>query len=341
MRAFQTSNLNEIRNHLCKQYKLFQPVKDEMHQWHWQNTSLSKHMPITENVGLAQFSPKAFFFAEQEDIFRFDGESFKPSGLDSSPFALFGVSACELAAIAYQDQFFREDRLYQNKRRNSLLIGFDCHQVCENGFCPTVNSGPMVNNESADIIVFNVGFKTQSACWWIIVCTEKGENAIQGLPLEAAPEDWEQQRLLQKKNISEEYESPTYLALAIEKINKNGISQTFWHKVAVNCLSCSGCTSVCPTCTCYGTEDNTDSNGDIVRSRFWDSCLYEGFQKEASGQNPSEAAGKRVERFWYHKFSYKFYEQFNRYTCIGCGRCETVCPGVIGVHSMMHRIAEE
>ena len=39
------------------------------------------------------------------------------------------------------------------------------------------------------------------------------------------------------------------------------------------------------------------------RVRYWDSCLLEGFQREASGHHPAPHPGDRVRRFWYHKLS--------------------------------------
>jgi hypothetical protein len=101
---------------------------------------------------------------------------------------------------------------------------------------------------------------------------------------------------------------------------------------------------LCPTCSCYATYDrplapDDDDSPAYQRERCWDSCLYEGFQREASGHNPSLSAGQRIERFWYHKFSNDFLPDFGRYGCVGCGRCEQTCIGVIGVHAVMRRLA--
>jgi formate hydrogenlyase subunit 6/NADH:ubiquinone oxidoreductase subunit I len=64
--------------------------------------------------------------------------------------------------------------------------------------------------------------------------------------------------------------------------------------------------------------------------RYWDSCLLEGFQREASGHHPAPHAGDRVRRFWYHKLSDDFAVDFGRAGCVGCGRCDVTCPGSIG-----------
>jgi len=84
--------------------------------------------------------------------------------------------------------------------------------------------------------------------------------------------------------------------------------------------------------------DRPSGEGGVQRERVWDSCLYEGFQREASGHNPSASPGQRVQRFWTHKFGDAFKERFERYGCVGCGRCDRVCPGGIGVHGVMHKV---
>ena len=65
----------------------------------------------------------------------------------------------------------------------------------------------------------------------------------------------------------------------------------------------------------------------------------EGFQKEASGANPARAPGRRVARYWYHKFSGDIAQKMGRFGCVGCGRCDMTCPGSIGVHAVMEKVA--
>lgn len=48
--------------------------------------------------------------------------------------------------------------------------------------------------------------------------------------------------------------------------------------------------------------------------------------------------GQRVQRFWFHKFADAFTASAGRYGCVGCGRCDRVCPGGIGVHGVMQRV---
>ena len=97
---------------------------------------------------------------------------------------------------------------------------------------------------------------------------------------------------------------------------------------------------MCPTCSCFAPLERPLPDGGVQHERVWDSCLYEGFQKEASGHNPAALAGQRVQRFWQHKFGEGFRQTFGRYGCVGCGRCDQVCPGGIGVHAVMHKVGK-
>ena len=246
---------------------------------------------------------------------------------------LFGVQSCDLTAIAYQDQFFAEDPYYQARRKQALLVGFDCLTPCEYGFCHTVNAGPGVNPDCADIILH----RQPGGDWLVLVSSLKGKQALRGLNLPAADSQALVGRDQQVKNCIEQFEQDPSLAQGIDQLSNETIDNDFWQQLGLQCLSCSGCTTLCPTCSCYGTRDFVDDTGQH-QERFWDSCLYESFQREASQHNPSEEAGARLKRFWTHKFSQQTVKAFGRHGCVGCGRCEQTCPGVVGVHSTMKRI---
>jgi len=175
--------------------------------------------------------------------------------------------------------------------------------------------------------------------WLLLVCNKKGLDALEGLSLNPARESELNARDNRIASCIEQFTDDSHLRQGITAINQDQVPDKLWQQLGIQCLSCSGCTNLCPTCSCYGTWERQDSNGDIRRQRFWDSCLYESFQREASQHNPTEEAGERVKRFWTHKFGDNFAQKFGRYGCVGCGRCEQTCPGVIGVHSMMKRIS--
>ncbi|MGR5299807.1 4Fe-4S dicluster domain-containing protein [Vibrio alfacsensis] len=341
-KTYLLDSLDAMRTHLLRQRALYQVVEhSEKKQGdsYWQQVDSSDLPPLVDSK--PTHSAKAFFFAEQEPLYVFDGQFFKETLPDVEPFVLFGVQSCDLMAIHYQDLFFENDPYYQARRQQALLIGVDCIQPCEHGFCPTVNAGPSVRDETADLVLHPL----DGDRWLLVVLSERGELSLQGLELElATPHDMS----LRWENIAhceQAFPDDQYLLDGISKVTEGRVSPEFWQQIGIQCLGCSGCTTLCPTCSCFGTRSITtsDTAAQVSTSqvRFWDSCLYEGFQREASFHNPSKEAGTRVERFWYHKFSLDFVPEFGRYGCVGCGRCEQTCPGVIGVHSLMKRMADD
>jgi ferredoxin len=338
MHIYQLDDLAILQQHLRAQFQLYQVVNNDDEQRAWQQQTNEDNEPLIAK--LPQSSAKDFFFTEHENLLIFNGEYFQETLPTPKPFVLFGVLSCDLTAINYQDQFFKDDPYYQARRQQCLLVGLDCIQPCQQGFCPTVDAGPGVREHNADIILHPL----EDHRWLVITTNDKGAEAIKGLALNIGHWHLLTQRDLTLHQCEQDFPDHTYLTKAIDKLNGGDIKDSFWNQLAVQCIGCSGCTTLCPTCSCYGTRSipvESEQNTEIKQQRFWDSCLYEGFQQEASFHNPSSDAGKRVQRFWQHKFGNEFFIEFNRHGCVGCGRCEQTCPGNIGVHGIMKRISND
>ena len=203
---------------------------------------------------------------------------------------------------------------------------------------PTVDAGPGVRTHTADLTLHPL----LENRYLLIENTDKGARALAGLKqqqgLTVANGQDHSQRQHNLQQCLQAFDDDSHITRGIEAINRGDIPQKLWQEMAIQCIGCSGCTTLCPTCSCYGMQSTAEENGDISQQRFWDSCLYEGFQREASFNNPTAEPGARVQRFWQHKFSNDYLEEFHRYGCVGCGRCQQTCPGMIGVHSVMKRI---
>ena len=342
MNVYHLDSPQRLYQHLAQDYQMYHVVEsngDSVWQKSTHNGVDYEKSDLKINR-LPLMSPKSLFFSEQENLFYFDGECFRETLPQPEPFALFAVPSCDLHAIAYQDQFFSKDPYYQARRQQALLVGLDCLTPCSNGFCPTVNAGPGVSPDITDLTLH----REATNLWMLIINNERGDNAIKTLALTTADKYSYRRRDQRIESCKQQFKHDEAITAGVAAINKNAVSDAEWQALAKRCLSCSGCTNVCPTCSCFATRDldteETDNPSGIVRQRIWDSCLYESFQREASQHNPSAEAGERVRRFWYHKFSNQFAAQFGRYGCIGCGRCEQTCPGTIGVHSVMHAIGD-
>lgn len=335
MKTYLISDLSLLQQHLSQHFQFHQVIKNDNEQCHWQHISQGTTQPLIYDKPLS--SAKSFFFAAHENLLIFNGEFFQETLPSPSPFVLFGVQSCDLSAIKYQDKFFAEDPYYQARRKQCLLVGLDCNSPCEHGFCVTVDAGPGVRADTADLALHPLALQQ----WLLIEYSEKGALALKGLSLKPAHSNYLTQRDLTLDQCEQQFPDDSYIVDGIKTINSNNVPDTFWQQLAIQCVGCSGCTTLCPTCSCYGTRSIKKNDQQITQQRFWDSCLYEGFQREASFHNPSLEAGSRVQRFWQHKFGNDFFKEFEQHGCVGCGRCEQTCPGVIGVHSVMRRLTDD
>jgi sulfhydrogenase subunit beta (sulfur reductase) len=321
--------------HLLQTRAVYAPqLEDGEARWH----RLEQPAALPADSLRPLFSPKQFFFAEREPLFAFDGKRFVPTLPEPSPQALFGVSACDLAAIAYQDRFFADDPYYRLRRAATLLVGVDCQAPCSGAFCHAMDAGPSVQPGTADLILHR---EPGHASAILVAETPLGEAALAGLSLLPPPSAWQARRRAGAAHAKELFADDRDVHTGIARLNQGRVDAQTWDQLGLQCVGCSGCTTVCPTCSCFAARDEAAEGGvAFTRSRFWDSCLLEGFAREASGQHPAGAPGQRVERFWYHKLSDDFRASFGRYGCVGCGRCDTACPGVIGARSVLRRLAQ-
>jgi formate hydrogenlyase subunit 6/NADH:ubiquinone oxidoreductase subunit I len=292
--------------------------------------------PFAWDAPSALAGAKRFFFAPRETLLRWHAASVEPVWTAPPPFVLFGVPACDLAAIAHQDRFFAEDPWYVGRRRAALLVGLDCLTACAGGFCRDVDAGPFARGGfdldltalDGDRVVIGIG-------------TEAGRRALVAAGLASAPLDeaTAAQRAAAERRSIDSFPDRPFVAAAIDRLRGGRIADDEWETLGPACFACTGCTSVCPTCSCFTMTDRVQEDGG-ARARLWDSCLLEGFQREASGHHPTPRPGDRVRRFWYHKLSDDFVPPCPRIGCVGCGRCDVTCPGSIGALHVLRKLGE-
>jgi ferredoxin len=98
-----------------------------------------------------------------------------------------------------------------------------------------------------------------------------------------------------------------------------------WKKWGDKCLSCGSCAMVCPTCYCYGIEEDVDlSLAKATKRRFLYSCNLLDFASVAGGHNFRPESHIRLKYRYYHQFR-GFVEAFDQSLCVGCNRCGKAC----------------
>jgi formate hydrogenlyase subunit 6/NADH:ubiquinone oxidoreductase subunit I len=313
-------SVDVLRRALARDHVLLE-VRREGGEADWRPVSGAE--PFDWDAPLPLAGAKRFFFPPREALFHWRGEAIEEAVADAPALVLFGLRSCDLAAIAYQDRFFAGDRAYLRRRERVLLVGLNCAAACRGGFCLDVDAGPFAH-AGFDVSLTPLGDDRVA----IEVGTARGQGALASAGLATRALDGAALEAAERR-ARESFAPRPFIARAIERLNVNTIADDEWQALGPACFACTGCTSLCPTCSCFTVVDEVRDGGG-ERTRQWDSCLLEGFQREASGHHPSPRPGDRVRRFWYHKLSADFVAELGRFGCVGCGRCDVTCPGSIG-----------
>ena len=113
-----------------------------------------------------------------------------------------------------------------------------------------------------------------------------------------------------------------------------------WDAVASRCLSCTNCTSVCPTCFCYSEREAPALSGEASEHvREWDSCFTEG-HSYIHGLVVRPGTRERYRQWLTHKLG-GWHAQYGRSGCVGCGRCIAWCPAGIDITEETHALCAD
>jgi sulfhydrogenase subunit beta (sulfur reductase) len=271
---------------------------------------------------------KQFLFPPFQTLFKAvkeDNWNIKENDEPSPRYALIGVRACELAAIQIQDKIFlREDfsdPIYRMRRENLFVLGVNCVDPNETCFCASMNTGPrhktgfdLCLTELDDVFMVEVG-------------SELGRSLLAARAYEL-PSAFIQSAAnsvmeLAAKSMVRTIDTRDLPGLLLRQLNSKR-----WTEVGQRCLSCTNCTSVCPTCFCWDVNDRVDIPGKTTeRAKVWDSCFNPNYSYVVGG-NTRPTIRARYRQWLTHKLG-TWKDQFGMLGCVGCGRCITWCPAGI------------
>ena len=269
--------------------------------------------------------PTTVFFPQQEQIVRFaqDGTTSVPP-VAEKPLFVVGFTAEDLECLEFLDRFFARglrDDVYFAKRDGAIVAGVS-------GRCGLGGRLMRIAGGNCDL-----EFIVDDETCIVAAHTEAGKA------IEAAIACAEQDAsldALQRESDALPARGKEVVLKASELIRADKVPDEFWGEIGDRCIACTGCNLVCPTCTCFDMLDWTDDAG-VERSRVWDSCLYDGFMREASSHNPMGTEAQRTRRRIHHKLAADP-ERWGHVTCFVCGRCDAVCPVNVGIISVCGEI---
>jgi ferredoxin len=299
----------------------------------WSDQQSPGHYRLTPRQDQAMFgyvvgphSWKKFLFPPLTDLMvsrrTEEGWSMQASEPDQRRYALLGVRACELAAIAIQDRVFMSagytDPIYAQRRTAVFIVAVNCTQAAPTCFCTSMNTGPHCTSG------FDLALTELTDGFVVEVGSEGGQSVVSKLTLQPAnPTDLSEAQARQQQaadQITKHLSTEELHDRLLERLE-----HPQWDDVAQRCLGCANCTLVCPTCFCHSVDDVTDlTKHQDTRQRRWDSCFNFDFS-HVSGGPVRDQIRSRYRQWLTHKLV-SWIDQFGTSGCVGCGRCITWCP---------------
>lgn len=274
----------------------------------------------------AALALKPLVFPPEQPLWRVERDdrgrlAFFSAAAESSPLAVIGVRACDLAALELQDRHFAADPWYEARRKALFIIAVNCARSSACCFCASTGDGPEVRfgydlllDETTEGFVVRAGSAAGRGLLEALALSAADADAIDRAAAQTREAAKAQQRRLPQQDLAG--------GLAARR------AAAVWEEVARRCLACGNCTAVCPTCFCHRhTEAPALDASGSEHGRVWDSCFSE--EHSLLHGRPHRATTAQRYRQWLgHKLG-AWHAQYGRSGCTGCGRCITWCPAAI------------
>jgi sulfhydrogenase subunit beta (sulfur reductase) len=253
--------------------------------------------------------------------------------------AFIGVRACELRAIAIQDQVFlggrHPDPQYAARREGAFIVAVNCGQAGRTCFCASMDAGPRATS-GFDLALTELVPERQ---FLVETGTKRGAEIVRelGCPVASAGQAAAADAITEATAAAMGRAMPE---LDLRDLLYDNLDHPRWDDVAARCLACGNCTMVCPTCFCFSVEDVSGLAGeDPERRRSWDSCFTVD-HSYLHGGAVRTSTRSRYRQWLTHKLA-TWADQFGTPGCVGCGRCITWCPAGIDITEEVAAIAAD
>lgn len=321
---------------------------------------------LLDYEGNSVISPRAFMLPQTEALFEI--KSAKNCDFvqieDKKKRIFYGIRPCDIKALTLMAKFFLDeprpagelrgefaDEFYRQKLGRATFIALACGKRClAKSFCHLMDAGPIAKEGfDLQLIPIRNGYLAD-------IGSKKGSQIVKKnkrLFGRASPEE-EKEIKEMLKNFAERVKKINFKKLA-KIMQEDKVSRKAWEDIGQRCVVCSGCITLCPTCSCFSVVDRLDHvrnyeaavknqdvsngvNGDKgIRFRYCDGCPYAGFTRMAGGSTPFPLHKDHIRRFFEHKLNVDV-QRYGTPSCVGCGRCIQTCPGNINIRKFIDTV---
>ena len=271
----------------------------------------------------SDYSFKEVLIAINETLFYYtEDQTTIPKGPEKE--ILIFLRSCDLHAVKRLDQIYlnngNPDFYYNRVREKAKFILMGCPSTCESGFCVSMGTN---TTDAYDAYLKLDGDKVYAD----IKDESLAAFAAEGTAAEVKPDF-----------VTENVEKVTLP----RKLSNESFTKEIWQEYGARCIGCGRCNFACPTCTCFTMQDIFYQDNPKVgeRRRVWASCQVEGFDEIAGGIKFRKTQGDQMRFKVMHKI-YDFEKRFGYPMCVGCGRCDDICPEYISYSNLVNRLAKE
>ncbi|SHH14931.1 anaerobic sulfite reductase subunit AsrA [Clostridium grantii] len=308
---------------LKKKYKIYAPVT-LIGKGSFSDSDSIKYKEINslsevEFKKKSNYSAREIIFPITQTLFYFTEESYIQPRVDEKD-AIILLRSCDIHGIKRLDEIYlsngREDSYYKILRQKVKFAVIGCQESFENCFC--VDMGTNSTEE------YEMSIELKNNTVYLNIKDEELNEYFKGEDLNVEPTFVNENKI--KVNIP-------------ENIDNSIFGSEMWEEYNNRCIACGRCNFVCPTCTCFTMQDifykDNPKNGE--RRRVWASCHVDKFSDMAGGHGFRTKKGERMRFKVMHKV-HDFKKRFGYHMCVGCGRCDDICPEYISFSNCVNKL---
>ncbi|MBP2636669.1 MAG: asrA [Firmicutes bacterium] len=272
----------------------------------------------------AEYSFKEVLLPLSQTLFFFTEDDVKEADAPKNG-AIILVRSCDLHAIKRLDAIYLEngceDYYYKRLRDKVKFVLIGCEASFDNCFCVDMETNQTDEYDAYLAIKNGKVYIDNHNETWEAMLAARSTQTLTVIPDFVTHNDTRVQ--------------------VPDGITLDAIEASMWNEYDGRCINCGRCNFVCPTCTCFTMQDifYTDNGKVGERRRVWASCMVDGFTDVAGGGYYRGKTGQRMRFRVLHKV-YDYKKRNGCHMCVGCGRCDDICPEYISFSHAVNKLAE-